>query len=279
MGKLIVCSGARTKIPYVFASAGIHVYSIEELSYFLYHHVYLIEDGIFGDSLIDWIGIELKLPERAEKLREAKQNNADLKTMVTIVLCSCDYFTENEIKGLLRELDEIIGMPPVKRNIVKAGRLLSNKQYCDAAAEYERLLDTKEAADLSQEDYGDILHNLAVARLHTGNLREASELFYKAYEHNRREASLRQFLYAARLSSLPGEFEEKALKVQADPQLIQSIEDDLEELKEEAKSSGTMNDINQLRQYRLEGRTGEFYRKAEEIIGQWKKRYIRFRSI
>jgi len=270
MGKLILCSGARTKRPYVFTSSGIRIYSIEELCYYLYNHVYLIEEGIFTDSLIDWIGTELKLTDRAEKLKLQKLQEADLKTLVTVVLCSADYYTEHEIKGLLKKLDEIIGLPPIKRNLIKANNLLKNNQYTEAVFEYERLLETKEATDLTPEEYGNILHNLAIAKVHIIGLKDASDIFFQAYERNLNEESLRQYLYSIKLGNNPELFEEKAQRYKIDQELLQRISNEIEQMKKEANHSAMMTDINQLKEWKTSGKLNEFYRAADEMIDSWK---------
>jgi len=270
MGKLILCSGLRTKRPYVFTASGSRIYSIEELCYYLYNHVYLIDEGIFTDSLIDWIGTELKLTLRAEKLKHQMLLGADLKTLVTVVLCSADYYTESEIKGLLKMLDEIIGMPHIKRNLIKANNLLMNNQFNEAILEYERLLETTEATDLTQVEYGDIYHNLAVAKLHIVGLKDASEIFFRAYELNLREESLRQYIFSVKASFSPQILEEKAKEHQIDPELLQRIINEIEQIKNEVQDNDMMNEINQLKACKINGRINEFYTKADEMIDSWK---------
>jgi hypothetical protein len=270
MGKLILCSGARTKRPYGFASTGIRVYSIEELCFYLFHHVYLIEEEMFSESLIEWIKTELKLTERAEKLRLLKKQKADLKTIVTVILCSSDYYTEYEIKGLLKKLDEIIGMPFIKRNCIKANNYLKDSQFTEAAGEYDRILNSKEAVDLTPEEYGDILHNLAVAKVHITGLKEASELFCQAYERNHREESLRQYLYSFRLCSNDTLYAEKKEEYQISQELDNSIKSYLEQKGKEAEQSDMMLEIQHLKKRKAHGNMSEYDKETNELIDTWK---------
>ncbi|NLK27890.1 MAG: hypothetical protein GX306_06060 [Clostridiales bacterium] len=269
MGKLILCCGARTNRPYVFPLTGTRIYSIEELCYYLYHHVYLIEESIFSDSLLDWIGTELKLSERSRKLKALKAQKADLKTLVTAVLCSCDYYKEEEIKGLIKKLDGIIGLPPIKRNVIKANEFLKNHQYKEAAYEYERILNSSQASELTPEDYGDILHNFAVAIAHNKGVKEASELFRQAYEHNHREESLKQYLYSIRLIG-DGDFDDLAKEYLVDDILKEDIINEINRLRDEAKSSDSMMDIQRLKRCKAEGRITEYYKISDEVIERWK---------
>ncbi len=272
MGKLILCSGARTKRPYSFPSGGVRVYSMEELCNYLFHHIYLVEEALFGDSLIDWIQSELQLPERAAKLRQMKEKHADAKTMVTVILCSADYYTENEIKSYLKELDRIAGMPRLKRNCIKADNYLRRQQYKEAEAEYEKLLDCNDASELSMEDYGDILHNLAIAKLHTSGYLAAASLFEQAYIRNRKEETLRQTLYALRLMNNEELYEKKLDEYQVSDLLRNDIEDTLLKKKEEAAQSKLMSELRILRHYKQQGRMTEYIQGTEELIESWKSK-------
>ncbi len=270
MGKLILCSGARTKRPYSFPSSGIRVYSIEELCHFLFHHIYLIEEELFSDALIDWIQTELKLPERAEKLRQLKKHHADTKTMVTVILCSADYYTEYEIKSYLKELDTIAGMPIIKRKCIKANNYLKQRQFKEAEAEYEKLSESTEAIELTPEDYGDILHNLAVAKIHTVGVRTAAELFEQAYIRNNKEESLRQYLTAIYLIGMEELYLNKLEEYQVSEALRLNIEGMIQAKKEEAKQSSLMIELHNIKQLKLTGNMNEYYQRIEELIEGWK---------
>ncbi len=272
MSKLILCSGERTKRPYVFGSTGVRIYSMEELCYYLNNHVYMIEEDMFREELFDWIDLELKLSERAQKLRLLKKQGADVKTIVTVILCSTDYYTEAEIKSVLKVLDEIIGMPTIKRNYIKANTLLHNQQYKEAAAEYERLMNSKEIIQISPEEYGDVYHNLAIAKLHVTGLKEASKLLLHAYERNGKEASLKQYLISLRLIGSTQEYENKIQEFQVREELRNEIEDHLKRMEEEVNSHDEMKQIDQLRQIKAQGKISEFYQMATEHIETWKTR-------
>ena len=272
MSKLILCSGERTKRPYGFAQAGIRIYSIEELCYYLYNHVYMITEEMFCNDLFDWIETELKLPERAQKLKQLKKQKSDLKTMVTVILCSADYYTEYEIKVMLKLLDDIIGMPLIKRNCIKANNWLRNGQYLDAATEYERMINSMEATELSPEEYGDIYHNMAVAKVHITGLKEASKLFYQAYERNHRENSLRQYLYTLRLSNNDMGYLDKAEEYQVSEELKDSITEFLEQKENEAEYSEQRKEIEYLKQKKAKGKMKEYYKMTDDIIDSWKSK-------
>ena len=55
MGLVAVCRYKRTKTPYFIEQAGIHLYSLEELAYFLYHNICLVDRQFFDERLCSWL--------------------------------------------------------------------------------------------------------------------------------------------------------------------------------------------------------------------------------
>ena len=272
MGKLILCSGARTTRPYGFASTGIRVYSMEELCYYLYHHVYYVEENMFSDSLIEWIRTELKLPERAEKLRQLKQHKADIKSMVAVILCSTDYYSEYEIKELLKLLDDIIGMPLIKRNCMKANSFLKNGFYHEAADTYESVLNSPEAIKLTPKEYGDILHNLAITKVHLVGYKEAAELFREAYIRNHGEESLHQHLIALKLYGNEEDYRNRISEYQVSEELQNRISDYLEQVNQEVVQYKGIQELQSLKKLFVQGDRVTFYQNAGELLDVWKSK-------
>jgi hypothetical protein len=269
MGKLILCSGKRTDRPYVMPATGYRIYSIEELCFYIYNNIYSIDETIFTDSLVDWIRTEIKLASRAEKLEQSLRKGADFTALLAVVICSSDYYSEEEIKKLLLVIDEMRTMPPVRRLFIKANSFLMKKQYTEAAAEYDRLLISKEAVDLTPKDYGDVLHNLAIASLHIYGSERALELFSHAYECNHREETLRQYMYTLWLVMGKDEFDKRAIDYQLDEELKKDIVIRMEQLAREAKLSKDMDAIFKLRSMKDAGKSDEVRYKCEQIIDKW----------
>lgn len=269
MGKLILCSGKRTDRPYVMPATGERIYSIEELCYYIYNNIYSIDETLFTDSLVDWIGTELCLLSRAEKLEMSLKQGADYKTLLAVVMCSSDYYTEQEIKRLLATVDDIRTMPPVKRWFIKANSFLKRNQYSEAAAQYDRILISDEAADLSPKDYGDILHNKAIATLHINGLEKALELFLQAYGRNHREETLRQYLSTLWLTKGREAFIEDTASNHVSDELKEDIILRMEQLSRDARLCKDMDEINMLKNLKESGKTDEVREKCLQMIYRW----------
>ncbi len=270
MGTLILCSGSRTNKPFVFPATGVRIYSIEELCYYIESHIYFIDRDTFSYALFNWIGTELGLAARAEKLKLLKDQKADIKTLLAAILCSADYYTEPEIKRLIKTIDEVNGMSPLKRSSLRAFSYLKSRKYTEAAAEYEQLLNSKEAANMTPEEYGDILHNLAIARIHCMGLSEASETFRQAYERNHRKESVRMYLYTLRLCNRMDQFHEKAEEYGIRSDECEEILLTMEELTEQAEMSAGMTELQRIKRLKAEGRLTEYQKRIDEMLEGWK---------
>lgn len=120
MGKLILCTSALAKNPYVFTLTKTKVYSIEEISYYLYNNIYSVYEDILDDTLINWVKDELRMEELSKKLGELKKNRNNMRDIVVTILCSNDYYSEKEITAIIAIIDDIMNLPAIRRQKIKA---------------------------------------------------------------------------------------------------------------------------------------------------------------
>jgi len=275
MGKIIICSGKQTTKPYYFKITNTKIYSIEELCYYIYHNIDAMNEEFFGDSLVTWMGEELQLTKRAEKLQELLQLDAGLKDIVVCILCSADYYSEMEIKQLLLIMDEIKKLTPLEKMKKKADNYFKYRQFTEAATEYQNILNGKEIANFTSEEYGDLLHNLAVVQLNTESVSIAANGFKEAYERNHNSESLKQFLYALKLSKQEERFLQETIVYDVSQELQEQIQKDIELSYMKAESSDAYKAVNNLKECKDNGKISQYYQMAEELIGQWKQEFRR----
>lgn len=53
MGAVLICRDELVKNPYYIESMGIRLYSMEELAFFLYENIYLVDRQMLGERLWD----------------------------------------------------------------------------------------------------------------------------------------------------------------------------------------------------------------------------------
>lgn len=273
MGKLIVCNGKQAGHPYYFKLTDTYVYSIEELCYYIYNNIDIIQEDLFTHDLADWIQEELGLQERGDKLHTLLESKAGLKEYVVCILCSCDYYTEVEIKKLLYVMDEFIHLSPFEKRKKKADNYVRYRQFTAAQAEYKEILSSPDAAGIDGVSYGTLLHNLAVAEMNTMGPGVAAEHFKEAYERSHNRESLKQYFYSLILSKQEERLQQEVINYGVEPDYLDQLQDELNNLYEEAKASDGYQVIKSLMEQKEKGRIVPFYELAEKIINEWKQEF------
>jgi tetratricopeptide (TPR) repeat protein len=200
MGNVILCEGKKATVPYVFAYGNVAIFTIEELCWYIYNNIEAVAEEINDFRIADFIAGELGLPERGAVIRGYIENKNSLKDLATAILCSCNYYTMKEIKGLLSEIDLLIKLGPMQRKKHTADTLMAAGDIQGATAEYIRIFEAAEPTDLPSREYGNVMHNVAAHEAINGAYLPAAAHFKAAYEYNSDTESYRQYLEALRMS-------------------------------------------------------------------------------
>ncbi len=86
MGELILCKKPIAAKPYFIEETSLNVYSLEELSYYIYHNTYLLNQDFNSKELCQWIGHELGEKDLAKQLMEAINNHLPLHVFVGLII-------------------------------------------------------------------------------------------------------------------------------------------------------------------------------------------------
>lgn len=279
MGKLIMCNGKIAKNPFQMKSSGVLIYSIEELCYYIYHNIDTITDDLLNIELILFMKEELGLEERALFIERLMENRAGLKDIVVSIFCSADYFSEEEIKQFLSQIDVLLALSIVQRKKRHADYYFKNGHFTQALREYQILLNSKESQELSHCEYGDILHNIAVVEARVGAFKIAAERFLEAYERNERAASLKQYLYALKLGKQEEKFEQELKQLlENNKGLYDEMEKELYHVLETEEFSQSYQEVRTLKELKELDRMDEYHQLADHITEGLKQEY-RLRSI
>ena len=93
MSDITMCT-LHSEKPYYITEINKNIYSIEELNYYLYNYLYLVDEEFFSESLIDYIENELKQTTIATGLRQALNKNGNLGEMIAVVIKNSGYYTQ-----------------------------------------------------------------------------------------------------------------------------------------------------------------------------------------
>lgn len=275
MGKLILCAGKRAQTPYLMQMGNIALYSIEELCYYLYHNVYAVKEELFSEELTEWIRKELGLPKLADKLRHLTEQDYSVKDRIVTVFCNCDYYSEKEVRGIVKILEEIELLSDEQRACLKADNYLQYGKYAKAASLYEILIrDNKVMQRLGKKEQGKMFHNLAVAYANIASYREAADYFEKAYKTGGTEESLKQYLFALKLAGLNERYEGALAAYEVSSEKKRSYERELGRYMMDADEYAECRAVFKLRNLRQQGRVSDYYGGIDTVIAHWKDNYL-----
>lgn len=266
MGKVILCTGERAVNPFVFEESNVKIYTMEELCYYIYHNIEMINEELFREELIAFIREELGLHERAEFIDGLRKRHAGLKDMAVSILCSTDYYTEKEIKELIAEIDMLYKLKPIERLKRNADILMSRGDYIQAAGEYRRVLGSSELNRLPQAALSDVLHNLAVTDAATGAFYTAAEGFREAYELNHKKESLMQYLFALKLSKQDALYEKELDKYVRVRSYIMEIEAEYKAAEEACRYAPEYSMLLEINELKEAGIALNYNDKVDKIL-------------
>ncbi len=273
MGKVILCNGKKADEPYVIHSIGASVYTIEELCFCLRQNLDMLDVNSIDRDLAVFIRDGLGLADRGKLLEQLILQRASIKDRLVAIFCSCDFYDEQEIRIACREMDEIAKMSTAERRKRRADKFMKNDNYSEAAAEYRSILSSISSNELSESDYGDILHNLGVFEIRRGEMEEAVRLFLDAYERNNREVSLKAYLSALKLTKNAGRYRSEVQRLVNNVALFNEVENDVNLAEEDFEQSTESAEITRLKVLWQQGRFSEAKRLSSDIIVRLKAIY------
>ena len=235
MGTVKLCVHESAKTPYYAEATGIHLYSIEELAYYLYENIYLIDERIIDEKLYYWIESELGLWKLAERLRSGRSIGNHVYNQVMAILQASEYYSERELGELSEKIKTISGMQAQERMKYKADELMQNENYWAAIAEYERILGIRQSSRLTVEFYAKVWNNLAGCYARLFLFEKAATCFESAYQYQKISEYKEKAYYARKLAAYGQEETEELVEDKISEEFSKQSEVVLQELEDKSK--------------------------------------------
>lgn len=196
MSGYILCQLKRASMPYYIENISTNIYSMEELCYYFYHNIYLLDETIMNEHLCDWLRKEFGLEKLYRRLYKVLEENLGTGEFILAVFKEISYLTHSEFKKLNEQLALLEQQPEVLREKKKGDYLVEHKMYVNAVRIYEKALQKEDKEGLGEQFNGGIYHNMGCAYLHLFQFAEAAECFLKAYRQLHTKQVLRHYLTA-----------------------------------------------------------------------------------
>lgn len=223
MSGYILCQTKKAEIPYYIENISTNVYSLEELCYYFYHNLYLIDETILNENLCRWIQEELELPKLAARLRMLEERDFSIEEFLYPVFKEINYLTYEEMKSLNIQIQKLAEEPPLLREKRKGDELVANGMYVHAIRVYQKLLDTKGLEEIREGLTENICHNLGCAYSYLFQMEKAAEYFRKAYEGSRSRESLTVYLLAYGITKTSEEYQSLVRRLGVEKEILQEI--------------------------------------------------------
>ena len=212
--------------PYYVKELGIHLYTGEELSYFICHNILLIDEDFVDERLFDFLEQlgETRLCERARRLAE----QAGLFDVLYLLLQELHYYNTAELFAFRRRLEELSEASAGARMKAKGDYLFECGQYYHAIRVYEQVMESGSSELADSEFVAKIWHNKGCCNARLEIFDEAMYCMEKAYRLTKDTALLEKMFV---ISELGGERIPHAADDVITPNMRRQFRTDLDDLK------------------------------------------------
>lgn len=228
MSGYILCQTKKAEVPYFIENISTNVYTLEELCYYLYHNLYLVDHTIINEGLCSWIQTELELPKLAAKLRPCVGKFSSAEDILYPIFKEINYLTYEELKKLNGQIQRLDSEPKAVREKRKGDALVENGMYVNAIRVYQSLLEKEDLEAVREGMTEHVYHNLGCAYSYLFQMEKALDCFLKAYECGKSREALKCYLLAFRSVRTPIEYESKLSELDVDETVQEAVKASLE---------------------------------------------------
>ncbi len=200
MHEALLCRQPQAAVPFVIENAGLRVYSLEELCYYVIHNLSLVDSTFCTAELCRWLSEEALRPEIGEKLSMMMSEHAAPHLLVGTLLASSGYVTQQQLRDVMTAIAAYEKQSPGERLKVSADRLLDTGRYQEAVLSYRRMLDEPDRYSIPMPLWADIWNNLGTAYARLFFFPEAADCFAQSYRRTRKDSAARAMIAACLLS-------------------------------------------------------------------------------
>ncbi len=190
-----LCSTKIAERPFYIGSIGTRIYSLEELCFFLYHNLCLIDDNVASMALVEWVREDLGLKNLAKKLSDALERpDKDVSYFVLPVFQEAGYLPVGESRRVREELTRVQVQPQEQRLKTRADYLLKGGRLQAAALIYRDILENRSEGMLSAAFYASVWNNLGCALARQFCFQEAADAFLNGWKSFQTRELMRKYV-------------------------------------------------------------------------------------
>lgn len=265
MGRMILCRAGKASVPYYVHDLGLHLYTAEELCYYIYNNLFLLNEDFLGEPLFRFIGEELKLKRLEEKVRALAKGGEFTAALLEILKDIC-YYNEQELEEFKKRCEKLKRSKPYEVLKNRGDYMAGQKKYKKALWYYDRILNSRNQKEIPASYLGKVWYNKGACYAGIFSPQEAASCFIKAYGLLKDDSILKELYLLSRMWPEAGEI--KLLEAVPSKQQYDWTEE-FDSLKARSLSQGKPLEAQ------IACQKDRMRRKAavEEVLSRWKKEY------
>lgn len=197
MSKVYLCKGEYAKTPFYVEKQRLHLYSFEEVCFYIKENTCLLDKSIMTPAFIRFIGEECELENLERDLKTILHRKKSLSDYCECILRAEGNIDSEELESVLNSIAESETLDVFQKRKSNADYFVRKKKFFRAMLEYRRLLEETERTELVFRS--EIIHNMGVIYANMLHFKEALNCFLESYEMNGRDESLIYYLVSAKM--------------------------------------------------------------------------------
>ena len=156
-----LCRAKAAKHPFYIESIDINIYTIEELCFYLWKNVSLLDESILNEKLCDWLEGELGMQRLAFHLREKLKDAESIAELVLPVFREVRYLNAAEMYAVKEQIGKLEVQTEDIRRKIRADLLVNYGMYSGAVSLYRQILQNRNQGKTGLQFYAGVLSNMA----------------------------------------------------------------------------------------------------------------------
>lgn len=220
-----LCLLGQAKKPYFIENIRTNIYSLEELCFYLYNNVCLIDDSIINEGLCDWLRDELGLARLYRQLYEQLEKKDSVAFFVSAIFREAGYLTSQEMREYQEKLTRLEVQSEDMKQKLRGDYLVKEKMFARAVWEYRQILKRRNPGKLGIQFYAGVWNNLGAALAGLFQFKEAADCFYESYNMMKTKETFRKYISALPLFLSEEEYKQKLEELKPDTYLVARIQE------------------------------------------------------
>lgn len=220
-----LCLLAQAEKPYYIENTRTAVFSLEELCFYLYNNICLIDESIINEGLCDWIRDELHLGRLYRQLYEQLDKQDGAAFFVLPVFREAGYLTHQEMREFQEQLAKLEVQSEDMKQKLRGDYLVKEKMFGRAIWEYRQILGRRNPGKLGTQFYAAVWSNMGAAYAGLFQFDRAAGCFWESYSLMQTKETFRKYVSTLPLFLSDEEYEKRLSELRADSYLVQKIQE------------------------------------------------------